>query len=144
VTTTPKLLPDIDAATYASAGAFNALTDWDFGAINEAHAPGADFGAWFAAQLREAFIAGQNRRPSPWIACAERMPEDGDMVLGYFIDKPRYRMACWRVREMSGHPVPWVHSYWWTYVGDFRPESVTHWQPLPPPPAPSSSSEGDA
>ncbi len=48
----------MDSDTYAKAGAFNAINDWDMDAINYAHAPGADFAGWLETTIRDAHRAG--------------------------------------------------------------------------------------
>jgi hypothetical protein len=65
---------------------------------------------------------------SHWIACADQMPLPGVGVLitdGHLITVgalspigPRW----WVGHGFSG----------WEWEYDFRPEAVTHWQPLPP------------
>lgn len=73
-------------------------------------------------------VAAWNRRPSPWIACATRMPER----------EGRY-LVCYRRR---GRPLlrayigDWLEDRW-SCLGD--EEEVVYWSEiaaLPPPPAP--------
>ena len=64
--------------------------------------------------------------PSRWIACAEQMPVDGDVVL-VAIDA-----------DLSD-PEAWELAVAWAIQGDWRTDGgvlrrVTHWQPLPEPP----------
>lgn len=66
----------------------------------------------------------------------ETVDYDADMLLGYSQDAERVFPMQWSDR--------W--NAWIDFDGDPAP-SVTHWQPLPPPPAPqqhNTSMQGDA
>ena len=60
-----------------------------------------------------------------WIACSERMPKPGIMVL-----------ACARRPNARGCDyafADWSYDHWWFH--DDGPQfTPTHWMPLPPPP----------
>lgn len=74
-------------------------------------------------------------RPSPWIACKDRMPEPrtdvlavwwgGDRCIAFFDDRPALG-GWWYINRSGGLRLAQV--------------APNAWQPLPPPPAPEASS----
>lgn len=70
----------------------------------------------------EEAIAAWNRRASGWIACAERMPKRGALLL-FCADRGVYEGH----RDESGQG--WQFRYGW-----LADNVVTHWMPLPAPP----------
>ena len=60
-----------------------------------------------------------------YISCKQRMPNDGQKVLGYIIKEKRWA------------PVRWMHTYWWTGFIDLKRTAVSHWIDFWSIPAPS-------
>jgi hypothetical protein len=71
---------------------------------------------------------------SEWIACSERLPPTGQIVLAW----------------NSRHQGVWVYQYamksgkaqWFNLTGDRSGFRVSHWMPLPDPPQTSSKEPG--
>jgi hypothetical protein len=81
---------------------------------------------WARSALLEAFDAQKaEERRGGWIACSDRMPEPGVVVLYMckFDDQPQ-------IGERRKLDQQW---YWGSDSSDYD-HQVTHWQPLPAPP----------
>lgn len=107
---------EILASTYAPSGV---TYQWDDDECNSA----AD--SWNAC--RAAMLQGADGNspviPDGWVACSERMPEDGEKVLTSF--RGGVRTAVCKVIDVLGHKI---------FVDDltlFNGVPADHWQPLP-------------
>ena len=60
-----------------------------------------------------------------YISCKERMPGDGQKVLGYIVKEKRWAT------------VRWMHTYWWTGFTDLKRSGVSHWIDFRSIPAPN-------
>lgn len=70
-----------------------------------------------------------------WIKCSEKMPNDGRAVIAYL---PNYKDDPNEIGVFIGWPIEdTVGEIWWEDLGgeSYKSTQVTHWQPLPPPPA---------
>ena len=74
---------------------------------------------------------------SSWISVEDRLPDRSDIAQFFIIydenrkDKLKFGVAMftgWKIEN----PTAW-HN--WIVYGNYTPEYVTHWQPLPQPPA---------
>ncbi len=81
----------------------------------------------FIAQVE---AAGFRRDPG-WIACSERMPDDGAVVLAYC---PRGEPGSYRMTTTSRWSCP---RHWTNIAADQH--QPTHWMPMPLPPAPDDN-----
>jgi hypothetical protein len=80
------------------------------------------FEAWNAC--RAAMLQGDDGNspviPDGWVACSERMPEVGSTIM-VFMDKPQHSSTDYAIATFDKY--------------GFSRAKVTHWQPLPSPPA---------
>ena len=68
------------------------------------------------------------RLPSGWISTKECFPPDGKQVLVWFEGEREIRFAYFH-RELYLQD-----CYWWCDSGEWRPNTFSHWRPLPEPP----------
>lgn len=84
--------------------------------------------------------AAQAQQPAGdgWIACADRMPAEADPVLVYVPGDPGLKIWIDTWQEQFDCPVAWSTAEVSIGPGwdDHEFEEVTHWMPLPLPPAP--------
>lgn len=72
------------------------------------------------------------RRPLEWVACKDRLPDIGDLVIVYTPKLDRKVKALMRLIPYEGA----TEFFWDDYRGGAThvQEAVTHWMPLPKPP----------
>lgn len=83
-------------------------------------------------QLFSAWLARAEQ--GGWISVKDRLPELEQFVLIYdenHKDKLKFGVAIFTGWEIE-NPTAWRN---WVVYGNYTPEFVTHWQPLPQPPA---------
>lgn len=77
-----------------------------------------------------------------WISVQDRLPEDGQRVLGYTpIDG--YIFVGFYQKDPMNEKYPGLHRKEWYLITSMRStqkvtKRVTHWMPIPPPPSASS------
>ena len=74
---------------------------------------------------------------SKWIKCSDRLPSEPDTEVvfdscGYLVSNGSH-ICIARFDRGHGCGKPWAD---WSDYADIRRGDITHWQPLPPPPAP--------
>lgn len=91
---------------------------------------------------RRAYELWNTRSPTSWVACSEKLPQNGKHVLIH------YKNAHGKTRRVVGiyaRPTSGWYEYqdnWDDYAYIFvNNGEVTHWMPLPPPP--TEVNEGD-
>jgi hypothetical protein len=85
--------------------------------------------------------SGADESPPGWVSVEERMPDSPDPVLVFAPANQYQKIAidCWSMQRES--PVAWSSATIETgmYWGDHEFTDVTHWMPLPAPPASEDS-----
>lgn len=95
---------------------------WLFACCNSCEARGP------AAKTEEEAIAAWNRRASGWINCKEKLPEDGQTVLGCLKDGKSIHVFDF-FNSAKGSTGAWnLGDY------DWGTDEMLAWQPLPPAP----------
>lgn len=72
-----------------------------------------------------------NETTSAWISVEERLPDDDELVIA-FSPNTEVTVSCWE--RDDGH---------WRYEEGDKRLDVTHWMPLPAPPARALATDGD-
>lgn len=84
-----------------------------------------------AAMLQgEEPVSNRDELQDGWVACSERMPDGTQMILAF--SHGEIVAAYWNYVMC---PLEYKKYRAFTYLSGSRLEGVTHWMPLPPPPA---------